>query len=99
MNDFVVRLIGQTIYTLTGRPNEILDVKDGVAIVGTNRSPEGQPVDLSDVQDAADQLYATGEVVIDVEVVGHRSAFVGAVLALLPGVIADTRPYRIRLAA
>ncbi len=90
-------LVGQTIPTLTGRPNRILRIEGDVVIVGTGRSPQGKPVEIGDVQDAADRLYATGELLIDVESVGHRSAFVGAALAALPGTRTATAPRRIEL--
>lgn len=40
---------------------------------------------LAAVQAALDRLVADGEVAISVRSVGHRSAFVGAVLLMLPG--------------
>ena len=39
----------------------------------------------------------TGDLLIDVPNVGHRSAFIGAVLRTLPGAEASTGPRRIRL--
>jgi hypothetical protein len=64
-------------------------------IVGTERSPEGQAVPIEWIQTAMDRLYRDGEVDINVESVGHRSAFVGAVLATLPGVRTETNPRRV----
>lgn len=90
-------LVGRTILTLTRRPNRIVSVRDGVVWVATSRSPGGQPVDIADVQDAADRLFARRELTIDVATVGHRSAFVGAVLATLPGTRPLLRPRRIIL--
>jgi hypothetical protein len=48
------------------------------------------------VQDALDLLERDGEVRVDVATLGHRSAFVGAVLSTLPGVEVDTRPAVVR---
>jgi hypothetical protein len=45
-----------------------------------------------------DMLEADGEVTIDVETVGYRSAFIGAVLLTIPGARAlSTSPLRIAL--
>jgi hypothetical protein len=92
-------LVGRTIPTLTGRPNTILDVRSEDVIVGTDRSPQGQPVPLEWIQTAIDRLQRDGEIDINVESVGHRSAFVGAVLATLPGVRTATNPRRVTLDA
>jgi hypothetical protein len=91
-------LVGTTIRTLTGQPNRIIEVRSNEVIVGTGRSPEGQPVPIEWVQTAMDRLYRDGEVDIDVESVGYRSAFVGAVLATLPGTRMETNPPRVLLA-
>jgi hypothetical protein len=62
-------------------------------LVATSRSPRGNPVPISDVQAAMETLVANGEITIDVKTVGYRSAFVGAVLASLPGaVVLPTSP-------
>jgi hypothetical protein len=94
---FLAALVGQTIPTMTGRPNKILHVEGDVVWVGTNRSQQGQPVAIAEVQDAANRLFADGEIRIDVPTVGHRSAFVGAVLSALPGTRAELNPRRIVL--
>lgn len=78
---------GRTIATITGAPNTILDVSASEVIVGTGRSPDGAPIPLSMVQPALDLLARDGEVEISVEAIGHRSAFCGAVLLTLPGVV------------
>ena len=90
-------LVGQEIRTLTGRPNRVLAIRGDDVLVGTLKSPQGQPVPIAWVQSAIDMLERDGEVRIDVATVGYRSAFVGAVLATLPGVEALTNPRRIRL--
>jgi hypothetical protein len=90
-------MVGTSIRTLTGRENWIIRVSSGVVWVGTRKSPQGKPVEIAQVQDAADRLYRYGEVEISVASVGYRSAFVGAVLATLPGTVGLLRPRRIRL--
>jgi hypothetical protein len=42
-------------------------------------------------------LVSTGEVKITPETVGYRSAFIGAVLATLPGANVTLDPLRVRL--
>ena len=90
-------LVGQTIHTLTGKPNTVIAVQGDEVIVGTNKSPSGEPVPIAWVQDAMDRLAEHGEIEISVKSVRYRSAFVGAVLATLPGTVGETRPRRIRL--
>jgi hypothetical protein len=95
---YLAGLLGETINTVARRePNEILRLEPDAAIVGTARSPGGQPVELSLVQSALDRLMSGEEVGIDVESLGHRSSFVGAVLATIPGVEIATDPTRVRL--
>jgi hypothetical protein len=53
--------------------------------VGTAKSPQGQWVNITDVQAARDTLRRRGHVAISVKEVGYRSAFIGAVLSTLPG--------------
>ncbi len=91
-------LVGQEIRTLTGRPNRILGFRGTDVIVATTRSPHGQPVPIAWVQDAVDMLLDRDELVIDVETVGYRSAFIGAVLARLPGATTALAPRRVILA-
>ena len=90
-------LVGQEIRTLTGRPNLVLAIRGDHVLVGTSKSPRGKLVPIDWVQHAIDLLERDGEVRIDVPTVGYRSAFIGAVLATLPGVEALTNPRRIRL--
>ncbi|RSN24247.1 hypothetical protein DMC63_06815 [Streptomyces sp. WAC 05977] len=78
-------LTGMEIRTAAGRPNTVLNVRGEVALVQTERSPGGQPVDISEVQKGLDKLAERGSVQVTVGELGHRSAFVGAVLATLPG--------------
>lgn len=78
---------GRTIATLTGAPNVILDVSDTAVTVGTTRSPDGTEIPLTMVQPALDLLARDGEVEITTDAIGFRSAFCGAVLRTLPGVV------------
>jgi hypothetical protein len=78
---YLASLVGREIKTLTGRPNRVLRLEGESVIVGTLRSPNGRPVPIKSVQGALDILERGGEVVIDVKLVGYRSAFIGAVLA------------------
>jgi hypothetical protein len=90
-------LVGQEIDTMTGRPNRILRVDSETVLVGTTKSPAGQPVPIRWVQDALDRLVEEGDVEISEASVGYRSAFIGAVLMQVPGVIGTTRPRRVKL--
>lgn len=78
---------GRTIATFTGALNTIIDVRPTEVIVGTDRTPGGSAIPLKMVQPALDLLTRAGEVEISVEAIGHRSAFCGAMLLTLPGVI------------
>lgn len=91
-------LLGQTIKTLTGRPNTILRLEGDDVIVGTSRSPQGQPVPIAWVEKAMAELSRSGELAVEVATVGYRSAFIGAVLATLPQVevMPGTRRLRLR---
>jgi hypothetical protein len=94
----LLTLVGREIRTVTGRPNTVLSVAATDVVVATSRSPKGNPVPIADVQAAIETLVAKGEITIDVETVGYRSAFVGAVLATLPGaVVLPTRPPTVAL--
>lgn len=90
-------LVGETIRTLNGRPNTILRVEGDDVFVGTQKSPQGQRVPIKAVQAAIDQLVEGGELAIEVTTVGYRSAFIGAVLATLPGAVVVEGTRRIRL--
>jgi hypothetical protein len=90
-------LVGTTIQTLTGRPNRVLEVRDEDVIVGTERSPHGQPIPLEWIQSAIDELFARGEVEVEEETVGYRSSFIGAALSTISGTTVQLNPRRIRL--
>ena len=90
-------LVGQELQTVTGRPNTVLSFGPKDVIVEA-RTAEGKPVPIEWVQNALDMLERDGEVTIDVETVGRRSAFVGAVLSTLAGAkVVATTPPRIAL--
>lgn len=91
---------GRSLRTVTGRENRVLRVDQADVLVWTTRSPGGQAVPIAWVQDALDRLERDGEIEISVASVGHRSAFVGAVLLQLPGAhaVRTSSPPRIRLA-
>ncbi|SDZ24331.1 hypothetical protein SAMN05421504_11154 [Amycolatopsis xylanica] len=83
--DLLDALIGVEIRTVAGRPNTVLEVRVAHVLVKTDRSPDGQVVDIGEVQRGLDKLAEHGSVRVTVDELGHRSAFVGAVLATLPG--------------
>lgn len=95
--ELLAGLVGQTLETLSGRWNSILELRDTQALVATERSPAGNSVPIALVEEALDQLHAAGELRIDVPTVGYRSAFVGAVLQTLPGARLEQNPQRIVL--
>ena len=64
--------------------------------MATDRSPSGQRVAIAEVQAAIDTLERTGDLLIDKKIVGYHSAFIGAVLATLPGAVVSTRPRPVR---
>jgi hypothetical protein len=93
-------LVGQTISTITGKPNTIVAVRGDDVFVrtGDTANPaEGEPVPIQSVQEAGDTLYANGRIGINTTEVTHRSAFIGAVLSTLPGAIGLQRPARVEL--
>jgi len=66
--------------------------------VGTEKSPAGTPVPIQWVMDGVEALMRQGTVVVDVESLGYRGAFIGAVLATLLGtVVEQTVPRRVSL--
>ena len=88
-------LTGRQLSTLSGRANRILEIRGDDVIVATSRSPAGQPVPIAWVQEALDRLREERVISIDVDSVGYRSAFIGAVLRELPD--ARVEGLRIRL--
>ena len=61
--------------------------------------PEGQPVEIGEVQKGLDKLQMHASVRVNVDELGHRSAFVGAVLATLPGAQYTHNPATVTLTA
>lgn len=91
-------LVGKKLATITqGRTNVVLEVRADEVLVATRRSPQGRPVRIREIESAFRRLSHDGELEISVQSVGYRSAFIGAVLASLPGVEVATRPRRVRL--
>ena len=93
-------LVGQTILTITGKPNTILAVRDNDVFVRTQDTANpgvGEPVPIQWVQDAGDTLYERGRIGINTTEATHRSAFIGAVLSSLPGAVALRQPARVDL--
>ncbi len=64
--------------------------------MATDESPNGQRVAIADVRAAMDMVEQTGDLLIDKKIVGYGSAFIGAVLATLPGAVVSTRPRCVR---
>ncbi len=91
-------LMGHVIPAIDGKPNNILALHGERVIVGTERSPVGEPVDLAEVQAAIDMLWRSGELRVDKRSVGDRSAFIGVVLQSLPEVeVVSRSPRLVRL--
>jgi hypothetical protein len=95
-------LVGQTIPTITGKPNTIVAVRGDDVFVRTEDTANpavGEPVPIQWVQEAGNTLYANGRIGINTTEATHRSAFIGAVLSSLPGAVGLRRPARVELVA
>ena len=82
------RLVGQTIPTITGKPNSIVSVHGNDVFVRTQdtANPEaGEPVPIQWVQDAVNTLYANGRIGINTTEATHRSAFIARRRRRAPG--------------
>ena len=90
-------LVGQVIHTVDGSPNTVLACDSETVLVGTGKSPNGQPVKVEWVQHTLDLLTRDGLVEISTTQIGFRSAFCGAVAASVPGTIVSLRPAVVRL--
>lgn len=90
--DLLRRLVGVPIRTVTGRINRILGIQGPNVLVATDSSPKGEPVPISWVDKALQQLIHHGSVEIHPDTVGHHSSFIGAVLLTLPGATASGNP-------
>ena len=91
-------LVGRTLRTVTGRPNQVPRLDGDQVIVGTERSPGGEPVPIQHVRAAFDVLRCEGEIRVHPDALGHRRSFIGAVLLTLAGATALSDPTRVRLA-
>lgn len=98
-SDLLRSLIGEEIRTVTGMPNMVLAVHGDTALGRTGRSPEGRPVGAGEVQKGPDKLRMHGSIRVTVDELGHRSAFVGAVLATVPGAQFTKDPATVTLGA
>ncbi|MFI7673244.1 hypothetical protein [Actinophytocola sp. NPDC049390] len=95
--DVLRPLVGVQISTVSGQPNMVLAMNGDTVTVRTKQSPEGQPVPLVEVQNGLDLLVGKRSVRVNVEELGYRSAFVGAVLATLPTARVSMNPATITL--
>jgi hypothetical protein len=84
-------LRGTDVFTLTRRSrNRVLSVDASRAVVATDKSPAGEPVELAEVQAALDRLREAGELTVTPEGIdSHRSSFIAAALSTLPGVLVE----------
>jgi hypothetical protein len=97
---FVESLRGRELKTLSqGKTNRVLDLVGDDVLVSTEPSPGGERVPLVEVQRALDSLLQEGELSVTVDEIGsHRSSFIGAALATMPGVeVVGNRPKVLRL--
>jgi hypothetical protein len=92
-------LVGQTIRTISSKPNTILAVRGDQVLVRTDstESPDGEPVPIQWLQDAGERLLTNGRIGINTREATHRSDFIGAVLSTLPGAVGLRRPARVEL--
>jgi 5-methylcytosine-specific restriction protein A len=114
VRDHLAGLVGAVIPTFSASPIRVIRVENDSVIVGTDKSPSGEPVPLAEIQAAADRVFDGEEVRIDPASVGYLRAsvegeidpapvgylrgFVEAVLMSMPGVEVVPRPWRVRLA-
>ncbi|WP_110080260.1 hypothetical protein [Actinokineospora spheciospongiae] len=91
--DMLTPMIGISLTTVgKGKVNRILDVSENTVVVSTASSPDGQSVPVAMVQAGLDLLWERGSVRVGIPELGHRSSFVGAVLAALPVTESSTSP-------
>lgn len=96
MREYLAGRVGQTLTTVTGKPNTVRAVGNSAVKVATEARPEGADVSLALIQDVVNRVFDGEEVELDPQ---RRSAFVAAVLLTLEGVEVLTNPRRARLAA
>ena len=97
--DMLRRLIGEPLKTVSGAINTVLAVGPHAARVATTKSPQGHPVPLAEIDAALAMLREHGFVIIHPDQIGHRSAFIGAVLLTIPGATYAGSPPVIRVDA
>ncbi|GAA2979337.1 hypothetical protein JOD63_002948 [Microbacterium terrae] len=99
VDGFLRELIGTPIPTVSGtRTNTILSVGTDHVLVATSRTPTGQPVPIAEVVAALEHLKQDGIIDANVESLGYRSAFFGAVLLQVPGArVVGAAPPRITI--
>ena len=99
VQDLLAQLTGSTVFTISQRkPNRILGLEDGEAVVETEHGTDRVPV--SQLEAALEGLRRDGEVRLTPEAFpefASRSSFVGAVLAELEDVEVLTNPQRARM--
>lgn len=86
-------LIGRTLPTVTGKPNEVVRVDRAGVVVATRDNAGGSVVSVAFVQGVVDRVFAGEEVVLDPR---RRSAFIAAVLLTMDDVEVLTDPRRLR---
>ncbi len=91
-------LVGLPLPTVDGRINRILALEGDNALIATGKSPDGELVPAADVQRGLNLLRRRGSVRVHPDDLKYRSAFVGAVLATVPGAEVTRQPARISLA-
>jgi|GEM_PF-3176035 len=98
----VESLIGETLFTPThGKPNVVLGIAGANAVIGTERSPAGETVALTKIQEGLDKLEEDGEVRITPDSFGayRRSSAIGALLTTVPYTEVTEPPTYVRLAS
>lgn len=92
-------LVGVELPVVLKRRNIILGIANDTADVATGRTAGSESVPVDDVQRGLELLHRIGRAQVDTDVLGDNCAFVGAVLATLPGAYVALNPTRILLAA
>jgi hypothetical protein len=99
---YLERLVGQTIPTITGKPNTIVAVRGADVFVRTGDTVDpavGEPVPIQWVQDALNTLYANGRIGINTTEATASQCVRWRVLSTLPGAVGLRRPARVELTA
>jgi hypothetical protein len=78
---------GRTIKTYKGKPNRIIDIENESVLVGTMKSPSGEPVVVDDIRESLERLLEEGQVMYKGAAPrSNRDSFVVAFLLSLDGV-------------